>query len=312
MSCGTTISRTLWWLANISAQMLESVEREAVRGDLAESGETGGQALRHVVGLVIRRQASIWTDWRPWVTLAGLVVPLGMLLSIISRRTATISAVYIWMYANNWDWNLFGYRAFWYQFANTAVETFTTFLALGCVSWTSGFLLGSASGRTVRVNGLLFCLMLAFGELLGAPIYFTYYGHYLQRAIGLPLAAHQPHDPVGALTFYRVVFPLIVQAGLVLLPSLWGMREGARAVRFRLLLRTILWTVAIATLVAVVIQNPDMWWFLMLYRRPGIWWQGRQGHILQLFAYWPLVFMLSTAITRRLHGGRVVSHSPLP
>jgi len=57
--------------------MLESGEREAVRGDLAESGETGSQALRHVVGLVIRRQLSIWTDWRPWLTLVGLVVPLA-------------------------------------------------------------------------------------------------------------------------------------------------------------------------------------------------------------------------------------------
>jgi hypothetical protein len=33
-----------------------------------------------------------------------LVVPLGILLSLVSRSTADGRAVYIWMYSNNWDW----------------------------------------------------------------------------------------------------------------------------------------------------------------------------------------------------------------
>jgi hypothetical protein len=188
------------------------------------------------------------------------------------------------------------------------------YLSLGCWSWTSGFVLGSAWRGIVRINGFVFCLMLAFGVLLGAPLYSAHYQHYLHLTIGFPIFAHQhqQHDPVNALIFYRVMFPLIVQAVLVLLPALWGMREGARTVRFRLSLRTILWVAAIASLVAVVIQKPELWMFLKLYRRAGTSWIGRQGGLLQLFAYWPLVFMLSTAITRRLHGGRAVSHSALP
>jgi hypothetical protein len=310
MSCEPSISRFLWWLVNSSAQMLESGEREAVRGDLAESGETGSQALRHVVGLVIRRQLSIWTDWRPWLTLVGLVVPLGLLLSVISRRMTATSAVYIWMYANNFDPDLFRYRGFWNQFADTVAEIFKMYLSLGCLSWTTGFVLGSAWRGIVRINGLLFCLMLAFGVLLGAPLYSAYYEHYLHLTIGFPIFAHQHYDPVNALIFYRLMFPLIVQAVLVLLPALWGMREGARAVRLRLWLRAILWMAAIAALVAVVIQDPDLWMFLKLYRRAGT--HGWQGDLLQVLAYWPLVFMLAMAITRRLHGGRVVSHSVLP
>jgi hypothetical protein len=312
MSFEPAISRFLWWLVNSSAQMLESSEREAVRGDLAESGETGSQALRHMVGLVIRRQVSIWTDWRPWLTLAGLVVPLGMLLSVISRRMAGTSAVYIWMYANNLDPSLFELRGFWYQFADTVAELFKMYLALACWSWTSGFVLGSAS-RGIRVNGLLFCLMLAFGVLLGAPLYVSYFEHYLLLT-RFPVLAHQPHqrDPVNALIFYRVLFPLIVQAVLVLLPALWGMREGARAVRLRLWLRTILWMAAIASLVAVVIQNPDLWMFMKLYWRAGTPWHGWLRHVLQLCAYWPLVFMLAAAITRRMRGGRIFSHAVLP
>ena len=169
--------------------------------------------------------------------------------------------------------------------------------------------------RHFRVNSFLFCLMLAFGVLLGAPLYVCLLRTLpASLTIGFPILAHQPHqrDPVNALTFYRVMFPLIVQAVLVLLPALWGMREGARAVRLRLLLRTILWMAAIVSLVAVVIQSPDLWMFLKLYGRAGTWWQGWQGRLLQLFAYWPLVFMLAAAITRRLQGGRVVSRAVLP
>jgi hypothetical protein len=314
MSCEPAITRFLWWLVNSSAQMLESGEREAVRGDLTESGETGSHALRHVLGLVIRRQVSIWTDWRPWLTLVGLVVPLGLLLSVVSRRMAATSAVYIWMYANNLDPNLFRYRGFWYQLGDTVAEIFKMYLSLGCWSWTTGFVLGSAWRGIVRINGFLLGLMLAFGVLLGAPLYSAYYEHYLHLAIGFRLLAHQhqQHDPVNALIFYRVMFPLIVQAVLVLLPALWGMREGARAVRFRLLLRAILWTAAFAALVAVVIQDPDLWMFLKLFRLVGTSWHGWQGGLLQLLAYWPLMFMLAIAITRRLQGGRVVSHSVLP
>jgi hypothetical protein len=312
MSCEPTISRLLWWLVNSSAQMLESGEREAVRGDLAESGETGSRALRHVVGLVIRRQISIWTDWRPWLTLVGLVVPLGLLLSVISRRMAATSAVYIWMYANNLDPSLFGYRGFWYQFADTIAEIFKMYLTLGCWSWASGFVLGSASRGIIRINGFLLCLMLAFGVLLGAPLYSAYYQHYRHLAIGFPIFAHPHYDPVNALIFYRVMFPLIVQAVVVLLPALWGMREGARAVRLRLLLRAILWTAAFTALVAVVIQNPDLWMFLKLYRLVGISPHGWQRDLLQVFAYWPLVFMLAIAITRRLQGGGCASHCVLP
>jgi hypothetical protein len=216
------------------------------------------------------------------------------------------------MYANNLDSSLFVLRGFWYDFADTAAEIFKMYLALGCWSWTSGFVLGSAS-RGIRVNGLLFCLMLAFGVLLGAPLYFAYYEHYLYLTIGFPVfVLHHQRDPVNALAFYRVMFPLIVQAVLVLFPALWGMREGARAVRLRLWLRTVLWTAAIASLVAVVIQNPDLWMFLKLYGRAVTPWHGWPGRLLQLCAYWPVVFMLGVAITRRSRGGRVVSHAVLP
>jgi hypothetical protein len=290
----------VWWrLADILSRMLDPGEREAVRGDLVESGETGSQALSDVLGLVVRRQAVLWTHRRPWLTLVGLVVPLGMLLSIVSRRTAGESAVYVWMYANNWKWSDVANAGFWHVFTESVALVFMKYLTLVCWSWTSGYVLGSVSRGIVRVNGVLLCLILCFGALLGAPLYLAYFSQYLHRAFGLPSIPY-PNDPVSALTFYRVMFPLIVQTVLVVGPSLWGMRQGEGIARLQPLLRTILYIASIATLAAMVIQNPDLWVFLRVFRRPGIW-DGWQIRLLQLVVYWPVACLVASAIGRHRH-----------
>jgi hypothetical protein len=299
-SRGPMMTRVCWQLVEILSLMLHSDERQAVRGDLAESGETGSQALSDVLGLVVRRQAVLWTHWRPWLTLVGLVVPLGMLLSIVSRRTAGESAVYVWMYANNWKWGDVANAGFWHVFTESVALVLMRYLTLVCWSWTSGYVLGSLSRGIIRVNGVLLCLMLCFGALLGAPLYLAYFSQYLHRAFGLPSIPY-PNDPVSALTFYRVMFPLIVQAALVVGPSLWGMRQGEGIARLQPLLRSILYIASIATLAAMVIQNPDLWVFLRVFRRPGIW-DGWQIRLLQLVVYWPVGYLVASAIGRHWHG----------
>jgi hypothetical protein len=123
-SCGPMMTRVCWQLVEILSLMLHPDERQVVRGDLVESGATGNQALRDVLGLVVRRQATLWMHWRPWLTLASLVVPLGMLLSVVSRSTAAGSAVYVWMYANNWKWGDLGNTGFWHVFVETVLLVF--------------------------------------------------------------------------------------------------------------------------------------------------------------------------------------------
>jgi hypothetical protein len=61
-----------WLLVDFVAQVLEPEEREAVQGDLMEAGEGDWQALRDVLGLVVRRQAGLWKNWRPWLAAFGL------------------------------------------------------------------------------------------------------------------------------------------------------------------------------------------------------------------------------------------------
>ena len=87
VSGGPAMRRISWWSVDLFSRLLEADERDAVRGDLTESGASGGRALRDVLGLVVRRQAALWVDWRPWLALLGVVVTLGLLLSHVSSRS---------------------------------------------------------------------------------------------------------------------------------------------------------------------------------------------------------------------------------
>jgi hypothetical protein len=283
------MTRIYWWLVDLLSRTLEPDEQDAVRGDFAESGETAGSALRDLVGLVVRRQAALWNRWRPWLALVGLIVPLGMLLSVVSRVTANQGATYIWLYANNWDWALLKDTAFWYEFADSVALVFVSSLTLVCWSWTAGFLLGSITRRIVWVYGALFCFILLFGGLLGAPRYLAY---FLEYNIHRPLPS-ETDDPIFALAFYRQMLPLIVQALLVAVPSLWGMRQSADVRRFAPLLRIVLWTAAIGTLTMLVIQEPGLGFFLNVHWQPGM---------LRLVVYWPVAYLVASAIWRRWHG----------
>ena len=291
------INRVCWGLVDISSRMLDPEEREVVRGDLAESGQTGSRALRDVLGLLVRRQAAPWTDWRPWLALVGLVVPLGMLLSIVSKGTADGSAVYMWMYANNLDWDIVRNAGFWYEFAHSIPIVLLSYLMLACGSWTCGFVIGSVSRRIGRLNSVLLCLILLFGVLFGAPRYFEYYWQYLHRAFPLPGLPEQ-NDPVFALAFYRGMLPLIVQAFLVVIPSVSGMRHGVKAATLRRSLRVALWTVAFAAIASMVIQD-RFWLFPSQHLQVAIQ-RASQTYLLQFVAYWPVGYLFTSAIGRRL------------
>lgn len=49
------MTRICSWLVEFLSRTLDPDERDAVRGDLAEAGETGGQTVRDLFGLVARR-----------------------------------------------------------------------------------------------------------------------------------------------------------------------------------------------------------------------------------------------------------------
>ncbi|MPY90708.1 MAG: PQQ-binding-like beta-propeller repeat protein [Luteitalea sp.] len=59
VSRGPAMRRVSWWSVDMVSRLLEADERDAVRGDLTESGASGERALRDVLGLVMRRQAVV-------------------------------------------------------------------------------------------------------------------------------------------------------------------------------------------------------------------------------------------------------------
>jgi hypothetical protein len=251
------MTQIYWRLVDIASRALEPGERDVVRGDLAESREAGAQALCDVLGLVGRRQAALWRDWRPWLILGGLVVPLGLLLSLLSSRVIGQNSIYFRMYFNNWDRALFDYRAFWITLAETIALVFPDIVALICLSWTIGFVLGARSRRSIPVHGVLFCLVLLCGEFVAVPRYMQLQMLSVQDTLGQ--APGRPLHDNRAVTFYGLMFPLLVQIVLVLLPSFWGMYKGLGRATHSLLLRTILWAPALAT-VAVLAAMQGVWW----------------------------------------------------
>lgn len=192
---------------------LDPEEREAVLGDIAESGATANHAFRDVLGLVVRRQTALWKSAWPWLTLAGLIIPFGLLLSLISRRTADGSAICLWLYANNWDPAFLASSLYWHDLARHTADTFLSFMSLSCFSWITGFALGTVSRKATPMNAVLFCLVLILGE-------------FVPGVVGA--ARNYGNSVVFALIFYRVVWPLMVQSILVFLPALAGMRHAWR------------------------------------------------------------------------------------
>ena len=294
---GAVMKRASWRLVNFVSRALDSAERDAVLGDLAERGESSARALADVHGLVVRRQAALWMDWRPWMILVGLILPLAMLLSIAARMTGNASATYAWLYANNWDWALLKYAEFWYELRDSVWFLLQQFAPLACFSWTAGFVLGWASRRLIPVNGVLFSIALLAAGAFAAPRYITFWWEYVQRSLNLPPHPYQD-DPVSAIGFYRLVFPVILLALAAGVPSLWGMRRAADLRTVRPLARAAVCIAAIVTLAALVIREPGVGFFLAAYRHPEIW-RSWQLHALQFVVYWPPAYLIANAVGRR-------------
>ena len=74
------MSRTESRLVGFVSHLLEPNEREVVLGDLEEGGDSARQSLVAILGLVIRREAALWRNWRPWLAAFGLALPFSFLL----------------------------------------------------------------------------------------------------------------------------------------------------------------------------------------------------------------------------------------
>jgi hypothetical protein len=292
------MTKISWQLVDSFSALLNASEREAVLGDFAESGECRRKALREVLGLVVRRQIAVWMAWRPWLTLTIFVIPLGLFLSVLSRSTSDESAVYAWMYANNWDWGLVTNRGFWYVLTECAMLLFGGWLTLACWSWTAGFVLGCFSKGIARLNGVLILLALALGEAVGAPAYIAYSLNYVHRHFQVP-SLPDPNAPVFAVAFYSAIFPVIIQVMLVAGPAIYGMRAGMRMTELRPAPRAFFLTAAFLTIGTMIIRTPGLALLLNADKREWMLKFPEVIRAVQFVIYWPALYLLAIAVRRR-------------
>ncbi|NYF79237.1 hypothetical protein [Granulicella arctica] len=140
-----------WSLVDVASLLLESEEREAVRGDLEEINEGAWSGLLDVLGLIVRREAALWKSWQPWLAAFGLAFPSSFLLMGLSLSVSRTSQHWINPQADG-----LAMGSAWLLICHVL-------LLIGW-SWSGGFVVGSLSRRTLWVSiaatcsPCLFCL----------------------------------------------------------------------------------------------------------------------------------------------------------
>ena len=139
-------------LTKIAAGLLEPEARDVVMGDLTETGASPWRSLVEVAGLVVRREAALWTTWRPWLAGFGVALPSAFLLMGVSF---SISCTY----------ERLGGSAIG-SCAPTGREgpllLLCHVLLLMLWSWTGGFVVGTLSRRTLWASAALALLACSF------------------------------------------------------------------------------------------------------------------------------------------------------
>jgi hypothetical protein len=209
------------WLVGKFSLALEADERETVLGDFTESGTSASRALRELSGLVLRRQAITWQRWHPWLALVALAVPLGFLLSLVSRFWANRSAIYLWLYFDNWyfdnwTWGYLDSPGARSDLLAFGADLWLSYLTLSAGPWTAGFVLGSLSRSTASLNATLFAVILFVGTAGTATM----------------AAANGNNAAVFSDAFYRMMYPILVRGVLVVWPALRGVRERRKRPTF--------------------------------------------------------------------------------
>jgi hypothetical protein len=274
-------------LADAVSQRLDPEEREAVWGDLEESGASATSRLCEVLGLVVRRQAEQWADWRPWLGLFGVAIPTGALLSFISRNWSDVMAIDSYVYATHWTSYIFRSPGARLDLVGVVLRFLMMSIALMGWAWSAGSALGSISRRTTWVSGAAFTIL----------IFTATWGTTTVARVN-PLSASVFTTSLG------VVLPHVVRIDLVVLPALWGMRNGSRLPSLPRR-SAIAWAVVIAAL--ALWAAPGLAASFTFGRLPADYvWPGTRIFtksrwpvwLLPSVLSWPAVYMVATSIRR--------------
>ncbi len=139
-------------------------------------------------------------------------------------------------------------------------------------------------------------LLLVFFQFVNAP---QRWWHFWLLLSGVPsLPSVDTNAPVTALTFYRVIFPLVFLGIFVALPAMWGMRQQ-QALSAPRRLRGLLVLGASASVVTMLLRVPPGLGFLL--DASGMHWVSQHPsamRLLTLLAYWPILYLAFVEIRR--------------
>ncbi len=242
------MSRIRSAVVHLLLRTLNPAERDVVEGDLKELRVPQTRAVRELLGLVARRQIAAWLGWRPWAGVVFIVVPLGMVLSLVSRQWAHGTAMSAWFYVDNWTPEYLRSPGARSDLLHATTEFLARGVALMLWAWTVGFAVASVSRRTAWVTCAVFGLVL-FGGTVGST------------TAGV-------RNPANAVVYsqalYRVGFPILFRIVFVMFPALHGIRKALRE-------PTLTWVhaaavaVSVALLTVVVARGTEVavtwgWW----------------------------------------------------
>ena len=168
----------LWWLTKQTGRLLEPVEREAVLGDIAESGGSGLGAVSDIAGLVLRRQWRLWRTMQPWLAVVGLVVPMMELLFGNVRPSVSVQLGTLWRQGV--------LPADAMSPADDVVKLICALLLLVAWSGIGGFVLGLVFRRAAWVYAAAACLVLYYPLLFPLSLVSFFGGVYLGNRAGAP------------------------------------------------------------------------------------------------------------------------------
>ncbi len=194
------MSRLCWWFVQGLSRLLDVNEGEAARGDLQESGESGGQAVVELLGLVVRRYAAPWMHWQPWAAPLGLAAPFMLLFGGRGVSEPWLGAVGLQIHA------LWHYKAR-YQVGLPVFEDELNIVCLCLLlviwAWAGGYAFGLLARRLAWVHPALL-LVLFWMCVFPIAIMLTW---------GMP----------------DIVLSLIPQVVFLLIPLLIGIYYGSRS-----------------------------------------------------------------------------------
>jgi hypothetical protein len=200
------------------ATLLDPAEREAVFGDFAELALRDHQVVKSLMGLVVRRQLRLWTEWSPWFALVAVIIPICPLLARLCAGLTMGLWPSLWMKLHHGVSYRTGLSpgAFFSGFCFRAA-------ALTTWSWTCGVALGALSRRTIWVIGTLF------------------FGLYVDQGWLFP---------DGSWRTGWAWFPLLINFSFVLLPAYCGIRQSSKFPNLKVprMVPLALWTITIGGL----------------------------------------------------------------